>query len=161
MKAPLLRVSWQLFFFFTINSWSFSPGTSFHLSLKIWCSQGAQLFVFLYTSPGGDWTYFCPSNSLSSSLSHCYRDQSHSRAAQHHLTCLTPVFLYVATRCESPSVWPAFYEILKLFSPPSICCRVTPFWSTPLPACSLVVSSYFISAPATRYGYCVCCLYYN
>lgn len=36
MKSPFLWVSWQLFFFFTINSWSFSPGTSFHLSLKIW-----------------------------------------------------------------------------------------------------------------------------
>lgn len=90
MKAPLLWVSRQLFFFFSINSWSFSPGTSFHLSLKIWCSQGARLFVFLDTPPGGDWRYFCTSDSLSSSLSHCYRDQSHSRAAQHHLTCLAP-----------------------------------------------------------------------
>lgn len=76
------------FLLFTINSEVFLQALHSTCPLKIWCSQGAQLLCFYILPPGGDWTYFCPSNSLSSSLSHCYRDQSHSRAAQHHLTCL-------------------------------------------------------------------------
>lgn len=85
MKAPLPWVSWQLFSYYC--SWSFLQALHFTCPLKIWCLYRLSSCVSIY-SPGGDWTYFCPSNSLSSSLSHCYRDQSHSRAAQHHLTCL-------------------------------------------------------------------------
>lgn len=54
------------------------------------------------------------------------------------LACLNPTLWYMAARYEAPSSWPALDKLLKLFNPPRLCCRITPPWSTPLPACNLM-----------------------